>query len=70
MNECSFKVPEGPQQPQPSHLVGVGDRDQLRERLGTGPTNERAQQRVPRGLKPVEHVLKLAQGIGTERSET
>jgi hypothetical protein len=53
---------ERPQQPEPGDVVRVRDSNHLRERLSAGSTNERSQQRVPRGLRPGEHILKFAKG--------
>src|SRR3954462_14765859 len=50
-------------------VVGVGYRDQLREWFEMTPTDQRAQELVAPGLRPGEHVLKLAECVGSERSE-
>src|SRR6478736_4288302 len=63
------KIPQRPEQPESSDLVGVGDRDQLRQRFEMAPTDEGAQELIAPGLRPGELVLKLSEGIRSEPHE-
>src|SRR3954453_16044403 len=62
-------VADRPQESHPDDLVGIGQREQLRQRLEIGTTDKGTRQRISRSLRPREYALKLSKRGGTERGE-